>query len=246
MFRNLIAGSLVLVTVGLLNPISAHADQSLTFNLGRFVVKPYEARTCRNFATGECDVLVSNLDFLDFDLGRFSGASVGADWLIELGDYLEAGVGIAYYRRTVPSVYLDFQHGNGAEIEQDLKLRVTPITASVRVLPLGRRTFIQPYVGGGIGVYNWRYSETGEFIDFSDCDRNGRNCAIFRDSYTATGTNVGPMAVFGLRLLASDTFGIGGEARYQRATGSLGSEFYGDRIDLGGMTYQVTFHVKFK
>lgn len=239
MLRKLISGSLLAVTVVLLNPAPARADQSLTFNLGRFAVRPENARVCPNYSRFECDVLVSNFDFLDFDLGDFSGATVGVDWLVELGNYLEAGVGIAYYRKTVPSLYAEFQKNNGSEIEQELKLRITPITASVRLLPLGRRNFMQPYVGGGMGFYNWRYTETGEFVDFSDR-------SIFPASYSETGTSISPMAVFGLRVLASDSFGIGGEIRYQKGTGKLGPDFYSDRIDLGGLSYQATFHVKFK
>ena len=67
----------------------------------------------------------------------------------------------------MPSVYRDFVNTNGAEIAQDLKLRIVPFTATVRFLPIGRGG-VEPYVGGGLGVFNWRYSETGEFVDFSD------------------------------------------------------------------------------
>ena len=73
--------------------------------------------------------------------------------------------GIGIYSRTSPAIYRDFTHPGGAEIEQDLKLRVVPITATFRFLPLGHRDAIVPYIGGGVGIYRWRYSEVGEFLD---------------------------------------------------------------------------------
>jgi hypothetical protein len=222
MLRNIIPGCLLAVTILLLHPAPARADQSFTFNLGYFAVKPVDARLCPNIGLGQCDVLVANLDFLDFRPDDLSGPTIGVDWAVTLGNYLEAGVGIAYSRRTAPSVYADLQKRSGAEIEQDLKLRIAPITATVKLLPFGRRKPVQPYLGGGVGIFNWRYTETGEFVDFSDN-------AIFRDTFVADGTQVGPVAVVGVRGFPSDVFGLGFEVRWQKATGTLGPEFYGDR-----------------
>ena len=36
--------------------------------------------------------------------------------------------------------------------------------ATVRYLPLGHHDAITPYVGGGVVIYNWRYSESGDFV----------------------------------------------------------------------------------
>ena len=93
----------------------------------------------------------------------------------------------------MPSVYRDFVNDNGSEIAQDLKLRIVPITATIRFLPVGRGGPVEPYIGGGIGIFNWRYSEAGEFVDFSDG-------SIFRAQFKADGTSVGPVVVAGLRL----------------------------------------------
>jgi len=64
----------------------------------------------------------------------------------------------------VPAIYDEWINEDGSEIEQELRLRIMPLTAVVKILPLGARRAIQPYVGGGLGVYFWRYSETGEFL----------------------------------------------------------------------------------
>lgn len=212
---------------------SSDRNQAIGFNLGYFALRGEDSRVSG-------DVLVTDLDSLAFDLKDFNGASVGAEWLIGMGDFLEAGLGANFYRRTVVSVYRDVVNTSGAEIEQDLKLRVVPLTATVRFLPIGRKG-VTPYVGAGVGVFNWRYSETGEFVDFSDN-------SIFRASYKADGNAVGPVILAGVRAPVGDTLTVGGEIRYQKAEGDTKSADTGllsDKIDLGGWTTSFTMHVRF-
>jgi hypothetical protein len=104
----------------------------------------------------------------------------------------------------------------------------------------GRRSTVESYVGGGLGLLSWRYSEFGEFIDFETFD-------VFRDRFVATGTDVGPLVVGGVRVPVGDRFAVGGELRYQWGSGVVGVEngFLNERVDLGGLTSQVTFSVSF-
>ena len=44
-------------------------------------------------------------------------------------------------------------NSNFSEIEQEFKLRIVPFTATFRFLPLGRKGAVQPYIGGGVGVF---------------------------------------------------------------------------------------------
>lgn len=210
-------------------------QQSLSLNLGWFSVRGEDARVTD-------DVLVQNLDFLAFRIPDFNGTTVSAEWLIGLGDFLDAGVGAGFYRRTVLTVYTGHTHLDGFEIEQDLRLRIVPIALTARWLPLGRRSRIEPYVGGGVAIYRWRYSETGEFVDFSEVPP-----AVFRDRFVAEDTDMGPVFLAGLRARVSDRHAIGGEFRYQGGKGTVGVEhgFLGDRIDLGGYTSMVTFQFRF-
>jgi hypothetical protein len=230
--RRLLFSVIPLVLVaGLFAPRPAHAQQSVNVFLGGFSPSGEDGRA-------EGDVLANNLDFLAFNIEDFQGATVGGEWLFSLGNQLEGGLGIGYYAKTVPSVYADFVNVNGAEIEQDLRLRVVPFTATIRFLPLGRGAGIVPYVGAGVGVFSWRYSETGEFVDFSDR-------RIFRDNFVGTGSATGPVVLGGLRFPLG-SWDIGGEIRYQQAEGELSErDFFGDRIDLGGFNYLVTFNVRF-
>jgi hypothetical protein len=209
----------------------AAAQQSLNLSLGAFVPRGEDARVAG-------DVLLENRTLLLFDFGDFTTGSVGADWLLPIGEYLEAGVGIGFSRRTVPTIYDAFVDRDGSEIEQELRLRIIPLTATVRILPLGRRHAFQPYVGGGVGWLNWRYSEVGEFIDFSDF-------SVFRSRYTADGSEVAPVAVMGARVLMGQHLALGGEFRYQRGEADLPNDFLGNKLDLGGFHYLATLQIRF-
>ncbi len=212
-------------------PASASAQQTLNFTLGGFVPKGFDARV-------EGDTLIENRDLLLFEMGDFTGGAVGAEWLIPLGEYFEAGAGLGFYRRTVATIYEDFEDNDGTEIDQDLRLRIVPLTFTIRVLPLGQSNGVQPYLGGGIGVFAWRYSESGEFVDFAD------GGTIFNESYVESGNETGPVAFGGIRF-AGDRLSAGGEIRYQAAEGELSEDFLGPRLDLGGWTYAFTLGIRF-
>ena len=216
------------VTAGVARPVSA--QQTLTLQIGAFIPKGEDARVAG-------DVLTINRQYLLFDIGDFSGFLVGGDWALALGEYLEAGAGFGFYQETVPAVYAEWINEDGSEIVQDLKLRIMPATAVVKILPLGSRRAFQPYVGAGLGIYFWRYSESGEFL--------GTDGSIFRDSYVQSGTSVGPVAVFGLRGRVSQSAIIGMEGRYQWGEGQLSQDFLGEKIDLGGFSILATFGYRF-
>jgi hypothetical protein len=232
MLRFIVRAAILAVILGLLIPQTARADQLFSFGLGYFTVRGEDVRVDR-------DILLENRTFLTFDVRDFHGATLNGEWLLEFGEFFEGGVGIGYYRRTVPSFYTGWVDVDGTDIDQDLRLRIVPITATVRLLPLGRRGGFQPYVGGGLGILNWRYSETGEFIDF-------RNQSIFRDRFVDQGNSIGPVAMVGARLWPNRSLGFGGEIRYQGGRGELDPAlFESDRLDLGGVSFQANLLFRF-
>ena len=231
----LIVASLIAGTALAMSARPAAAQQTLNVSLGYFTVRGEDARV-------EGDVLNENRNFLVFDISDFNGATVGGEWLLPLGEYFEAGAGVSFSRRTVSSVYADFIDIDGSEIEQDLRLRLVPITFTARVLPLRQTSPVQPYFGAGLGVFAWRYSEAGEFVDFQ------RRNAIFREQYVASGTSTGPVVLGGLRFVG-DAVSAGFEVRYLSADAELGRPFSivlnDPRIDLGGWTYAFTLGWRF-
>jgi len=209
------------------------ARNAIGFNLGYFVVRGEDSRV-------DEDVLLADLNSLLFEIKDFNGFTFGGEWLFAVNEYIEGGVGLGFYQKTVPSIYADFEDSDGTQIEQDLKLRIIPITATARFLPIGRSGPIEPYIGAGIGIFNWRYSETGEFVDFGDG-------TIFRARFAASGNAVGPVVLAGLRAPVGDSILIGGEVRWQRAEGDTSKELglLGTKIDLGGWTTSFTMHFRF-
>lgn len=211
------------------------AAQGFNFTLGYFALKGDDARP-------DDDVLIANR-FNDlplfFETKDFNGALINGEFFVPAGDFAEASVGLGFYQKTVLSVYDTVTFPGGGEIAQDLKLRVVPVTLLVRVLPLGRDTIVQPYVGVGVGFFRWRYSETGDFVDASDG-------TIFPARYIGDGTNAGPVVVGGVRFPVSDRVLTGGEVRWQKAEGTLPADqdFLGSKIDLGGWTFSWTVSFK--
>src|SRR5437868_7547921 len=163
MRRLLLSLASVSLVAGFLATPSASAQQSVNFFIGGFSPTPLDARGSGN---GRNDILVKDYDFLSYDFNRFKGVTFGGEYLVGLGDFFEAGAGIGYYQNTVHAVDINYTNTNGANIAADLKLRIVPLNATFRVLPFGHRSPIVPYIGAGIGVFGWRYSESGDFVDY--------------------------------------------------------------------------------
>jgi hypothetical protein len=214
----------------------AAAQQSVTFSLGAFTPAPEDARS-RSGGRSD-DVLVNNLSVFDFEISDFNGATLGAEWLVALGERAEAGVGLGIYSGSADSVYAELVNEDFSEIQQEFKLRIVPFTATFRFLPLGRSAAVQPYIGGGVGLFRWRYTESGEFVDFDG--------TIFRETYIGSGGAAGPVILGGVRFPLG-SWDLGGEIRYQNAEGDLPDDqpFLGSKIDLGGFNYLLTFNVRF-
>jgi outer membrane protein W len=219
-------------------PMEASAQQSFNVSLGGFSLRAEDARDAN-------DVLVNDRQFLAFDIRDLSGFTFGGEYLVGLGDKFDAGLGIGFYQRSTPAVdrFSEFQ-GTGDPIVADLKLRVVPLSATFRFLPLGHHD-VQPYIGAGVGVFAYRYSETGDFVADD-------NVTIIRGNFVGSGTTAGPVILGGVRVPIG-AVGVGGELRWQHAIGDLPSDQgfatrsdgVRPQIDLGGLTYSFTINFRF-
>ena len=186
MHRLLLVSSLVTAVTAFVAPTPSAAQQSFNISLGGFVPAGEDSRT-RSGGRSD-DVLVNNLNFLAFDFDDLSDVTLSGEWLAGLGSRFDAGVGLGIYSEEVPAVYADLVNEDLTEIRQDLKLRIVPLTFTIRFLPVGREAIVKPYIGAGVGIFWWRYAETGEFVDFSDL-------SIYRDSFSDSGGAAGPVIV---------------------------------------------------
>lgn len=215
-------------------PSSAAADNIVNIYGGLFAVTSADGRDAD-------DVLWNNAGFLTFEPDDFDNGTIGVEWHVGIGNFLEAGVGVGYYSRSVDTVYRDYVNDNGLEIPQELKLRMVPVNFTARLFPFGRHNTVQPYVGGGLAVVNWKYSETGEFIDFNNDNE------VFRDQFVDDGNEVAPVVLGGVRFPIGDAFRIGGEFRWQGGKADLDPAlgFAGSTLDLSGYSYLATFQFRF-
>ena len=226
-------------------PASAQVVQSLNVGGGWFFPRGEDSRA-------QGDVLVRNLtnggtiegldDSLLFFIDDFRSGQFTGEWNIAFGPRVEVAAGVSYYSDAVPSVYRDLVNEDRTEIAQTLRLRIVPVTAAVRFLPFGRPGNIQPYVGAGVGLFNYRYSESGEFVDPVDL-------SVFDQRYVATGNTPGALLLGGVRFpIGGDIYGLNVEYRYQFAVGDTGGEangFLADKIDLSGGNLTFSFMVRF-
>ena len=245
MYRT-ISSFVLLSAVVLGGASSASAQQTVNFTIGGFV--PINGTDCTSAGVYtsnrvDDDVLVANQSgaaALAFNIRDFNSASVGGEYLVGLGPFLEAGAGVSFARRTVPTVYENFTDNSGNEIAQSLRLQTVPVALTLRLLPFTQSSPVQPYIGAGLGIIRYNYRESGDFIDFS-----GGRRTVFNDTFTAKGTETGPVILGGVRF-SGDVLAVGGEVRYQKATADLSSDFVGSKLDLGGWTYQATVGLRFK
>lgn len=234
----------LILGAALLAPAAASAQNALNLSIGGFTPRGLDGRPADDVLFIDSATLATFNQSSGIDVSEFNGPTIGAEWLIGFGGNFEGSLGIGYYQRTVPSSYADFTDQSGNEIQQDLKLRIVPFTATVRFLPLGHRSGIVPYIGGGVGVFAYRYSETGRFVDFSDN-------SIFTASFSGSGSATGPVILGGVRFPVGSAL-VGGEIRYQNAKGDLPADQFlppanggTPRIDLTGTSYLFTIGFRF-
>ena len=227
-------GMLVIAVAAPAVPASAQTVQSVQFNFGGFTPRGADSRSLN-------DLLLNNTDFLAFSIKDFKHPVINGEWSVAFGNRVEAGVGVGFYNRHVDTNYRDLVNQDGSELIQTLGLRVVPVTAVVRFMPVGKTGHLQPYIGGGVGFSVWRYSESGQFVD--------ANYNVFRARYASNGTTTAPLFLFGLKApLSGDIYALTMEGRYQwSALGNLDPTqgFSGSKIDLSGFTYTFGLQIRF-
>lgn len=226
------AAALLVVLVGAAPAMA----QTLTLNVGWFTVRGIGDRVAGDTITE--NLFATSPFALTYRVSDFDNVTFGGDLLYPIGPFIEAGVGVNYYAKTVNSIYAELTAPGGGDIRQDLRLREVPITGSIRFLPLGRHYAVEPYIGIGLTIIPWRYSEIGDFVD---TEQN-----IYSANYHDSGVAVGPSVMGGARVKVAPGFLIGGEIKYVAADADLDPTvgFLGNRIDLGGVSYMATFSIR--
>ncbi|MGH9462804.1 MAG: outer membrane beta-barrel protein [Vicinamibacteria bacterium] len=186
---------------------------------------------------GDSRLWSENVATFDNVVDDFNWIFGGAEFDIELSEYLDIALGVDGYSRSISSHYRDFVRDDGTEVFHDAILRVAPITFGGRFLPVGKFHALRPYVAGGFGLYAFEYRERGEFIDFATAE-------IFGATYSDRGVGAGAYAAAGLEASLSRSFSVMGEYRRHFVSAGHGGDFgsYGDfDLDAGQLGFGFTF-----
>lgn len=140
-----------------------------------------------------------------------------------------------------------FDYGTGFPISHVFSVSITPIQASIKLTPLGRKGKLIPYVGGGVGAYLWTVRIQGEMIDFNEGEEflDGDDIVIGFPVYVVDAREENKLSfgfhVFGgIMLPIANRISAEGEVKYNRLSGSFKDGFIGfDPFDLGGLTISI-------
>jgi opacity protein-like surface antigen len=174
---------------------------------------------------------------------------------LSLDGYSEkkAGSYLDYVSDVVENELYAFDYGEGDPISHVFTVGITPLQASVKLTPLGRRASIIPYLGGGVGVYIWTVRLQGETIDFSDpqefydsgLDEVVIGYPVFpTDIRVESKFTIGFHGFVGIMVPVANRISVDGEFKYNYAAGNLDPHFQGfENFDLSG--YQVTVGINY-
>lgn len=191
--------------------------------------------------------------FEDFTLSRGDLAApyLGGEIAARVTPRVDVALSVGYSGSTTPTEYELYEDFDGFPIEQETRLRIVPVVVTAKYYfndrgrTVGRFAWVprpfSPYVGAGLGVVSYRFTQSGDFIDFTDPD-----WPVFFDDYTDSGTAAAFRGVAGVSISLGPQFELTGEARYQYANAEMGPEFRGyDPLDLSGMQGIIGFAVRF-
>lgn len=228
----LVAGTLLLTTWT--TPAAAQDGFRLRSPVLQFTVR---AGANQQLARGELFDDFRSLFTMDRD--DFLAPTVSGDVLFLAGRRFDVAIGAGHSLSQTRSEYRDWEGSDNLPIEQDTKLRVVPVTLTVRyqLNERGRtvgshawipRTFT-PYVGGGVGVTWYNLSQSGEFIDIEDL-------SIFGRHMETSGTTGGASLVAGFDRWFTPVAGLNAEMRYSWGSAAATPPWqHYDSIDLSGV-----------
>jgi hypothetical protein len=122
-------------------------------------------------------------DNMNFKKTNFTNSIMGISYEYFLSRELSLVFSVDTYSRVKAGYYKDWvgyqltegdfafpakYYDGDFSISHSLSFTLTPIQVSIKILPLGRRSKLIPYFGGGAGAYIWGVRLRGDMVDFSD------------------------------------------------------------------------------
>jgi len=171
----------------------------------------------------------------------FEDTAGGLAYLHPLGPKLSLQLSGFFYQGSENQAYLGFEDQFGGDILHTTELELNAVTVGLLYKLVGPDATVIPYVGGGGGIYSWRLSEFGDFIDFS-----GAELEIFNDYFEQKNEDLGWYFSAGLEVPLADFWSLYAEARWDHAEAELTGDFRGlGPLDLSGRSYSAGLSWRF-
>jgi opacity protein-like surface antigen len=257
--------TVIAVGIALLVPSLAFAD-SFSLRVGYFMPR---ALSPSYIAQNDNTLWAIEFNQMSLRFQDFRGWTIGAGYEYFLGKYVSLVLAVDTFKEQKFADYLDYDQtefeegwfafpidsepgdiGDWYYISHSFRVASTPLMASVKISPLGRKTRLIPYFGGGIGAYFWSAGIFGEMVDFSDewvyADPVLGDIPVYPVISVNTrerGTAMGYHAFAGLQFPLGYRATIDAEARYHWAKGRFNDGLFVDfdDFDLGGLAVTLGF-----
>lgn len=204
---------------------------------------------------------------MSFQKSNFQNATLGIYYEHFLSREISLLVGLDIYSQIRAGTYQDyvgysFAEGDFAfpyqyydgdfDINHQFSVSITPIQASLKLTPLGRRSGFIPYIGGGVSLYIWSVKLRGDLVDFTDEwvyeDPDLGDVPIYgiypTDARQESRFSVGFQGFAGIMFPIANRLALEAEFKYNYGKGSLGDTFEGfDDFDLS--SYQIAVGVNY-
>ncbi len=188
-------------------------------------------------------------EFFTVETSDLTGPLLVGELAIRLNEMLDLTIGVSHHSSSFNSEYRDWVGDDDLPIAQHTTFTTTPITAGVRAYPLSRGRSIgnlawiprtlNPFVGIAGGFVNYRFDQSGEFIDYETYD-------IYRDGFLSQGRGATLHFSGGVEVSVNRHLMLVGEAKYAFGSGPLSSDFVGfPDLDLAGLHLSAGLSARF-
>jgi hypothetical protein len=237
--------SIILTAVLLLVPSLVFSDV-VTFRVGYFI--PRAQSDLWEIEFENMNFTKSHFQNTNFSFSYEYFATSNISFLFGVEGYTKSKSGIYndFVSEEIEGDYYAFDYGDGFPVSHVFSVSITPIQASIKFTPLGRKGKIIPYIAGGVGAYLWTVRLQGEMIDFEageefiDLDLNAIviGYPVFQvDAREENKLQFGFHAMGGIMVPIANRISIEGEVKYYQLTAPFKDGFVGfDPFDLSGLT----------
>jgi hypothetical protein len=247
----------------LLAPSLAFSD-SFSLRIGYFM--PY-ALSDSYFPDHPDSLWTIEFEQMSFLKNKFRGSTFGLSYEYFVGKNLSLAFTLDSYSKSRPGYYVDYVQNTltegdfafpyvdfyGDDIQHAFSVSSTPLQVSLKITPLGRKTRLIPFVGGGAGLYFYSARIYGQTVNFSDpwvfTDPDLGDIDIYpveSENAREKGSVFGYHAFAGFQIPIGFRATIEAEARYHWAKAKFAEWFLDfDDFDLGGLAITLGFNYWF-